>query len=276
MKEIVGSYFLLNGKTQIASGFDDHYKDHYVNVYEVIRMINGALMFLDDHLDRLYNSLKVSACDLPFSREEVVEMTRKLYSLNDFKDGNIKLIFSFSKQNRSFQESQIFFSKTSYPESDLYIRGIEVHPFRAERLNPNAKVYNVDLRTQIAEYRKKHNLREVLLVDRNKCITEGSMSNAFFLRDGKVITAPDHLVLVGITRKYVLKACELLKIPVIEKALSLDELSNVQAAFISGTSPKVLPIHHVGHYKMNVNNRNLRKLMEVYDQLMCENLSSLS
>jgi branched-chain amino acid aminotransferase len=106
----------------------------------------------------------------------------------------------------------------------------------------------------------------VLLVDRNGQITEGSRSNVFFIKDGEVFTAPADKVLLGVTRSKIIEIIKGMGVRLHEEAVSAGDIGSFDAAFISGTSPKVLPIASTGSTEFDVNDPILRKVMEKYDE----------
>ena len=86
---------------------------------------------------------------------------------------------------------------------------------------------------------------EALLVNENNLITEGSRSNIFFLRNNILFTAPDNMILNGITRKYILEICSENNITVKYEPVNADEISDYDAVFMTGTSPMVLPFNRI-------------------------------
>jgi len=79
-------------------------------------------------------------------------------------------------------------------------------------------------------------------VDQNGYITEGSRSNIFFIKNGKVHTPPAHAVLKGVTRSHVIGICKELGMEVTKGCLHKDEVSIIEGAFITGTTVDALPI----------------------------------
>ena len=77
----------------------------------------------------------------------------------------------------------------------LYTEGVKTILYYGERENPNAKIVNDNFRAKVTEEIKKSNAFEAILVDRNGLITEGSKSNIFAIKDGKLITAKAEAVL---------------------------------------------------------------------------------
>ena len=86
--------------------------------------------------------------------------------------------------------------------------------FFAERKDPESKVINHKLRSSIYHKLIHEGGYEALLVNENNLITEGSRSNIFFLKGETLVTAPDNVILNGITRKHILEICRENKIKV--------------------------------------------------------------
>ena len=109
----------------------------------------------------------------------------------------------------------------------------------------------------------------MLLVNREGRITEGSRSNVFFIRGREVWTAPSDRVLLGVTRSKVIDVIREAGLDLHFKSVREDHLASFDAAFISGTSPKVLPIASIGDISYDVNDPVLRDIMKRYET--CEN-----
>ena len=104
-------------------------------------------------------------------------------------------------------------------------------------------------------------------------VTEGSRSNIFFLRGDEVFTTPSEAVLLGVTRQKILEACAAAGIRVTERYTSREEIGTYEAAFVSGTSPKVLPIASAGPVQMDPQHALLRRIMKLYDEICEESLA---
>ena len=83
-------------------------------------------------------------------------------------------------------------------------------------------------------------------------------------------TAPDSAILKGITRKYVLHLAEKLGIPIQKREIKRSELNNFSAAFICGTSPKILPVKEIDQHKFSISNRVVEQLIEAYNGLISD------
>jgi len=118
----------------------------------------------------------------------------------------------------------------------------------------------------------KENVFEVLLVDHEGNITEGSRSNVFFITKNNLITSPDEKVLQGITRKKIIQLCGNNNIPVIKKDIPLGEIVKLEGAFLTGSSPKVLPICAIDKIRFDPCNTLIKNIIGYYDKAIAEYL----
>ncbi len=234
-----GSYYILNGNVAEASVAVEADLSSGRSAYEVIRVIRGIPLFYQDHYDRLASTFMTIGKPLAADTNRLKEYLKKLLEMNKSDFCNIKVIV-FEKDG--YQNVLSYISKSYYPSEAEADTGVRTGIFRLERSNPNAKLLNRVYKDAVSAQIKEGGYFEVLLVDSHERITEGSRSNVFFVRKDRILTAPGEHVLKGITRKYVLEACRNAGYETVEEFIETEGLSNVDGAFLSGTSIKVLPI----------------------------------
>jgi branched-chain amino acid aminotransferase len=170
----------------------------------------------------------------------------------------------------------LFFIPHNYPTATDYAQGIKMVSLAAERTTPNAKVSNPALRAQADQMIKDQRISEILYVDRNGFITEGSRSNIFLVRDNALFTPALSQVLPGITREMVIEICVKNEIPLHETKIRYLDLETFQGIFITGTSPKVLPVRQIDDKYFAVNSKLLRFTIEEFDHLIREYLKDFT
>ena len=232
------------------------------SVYEVVRLIDGRPQFLPEHFERLENSMGSIGMAVPFTYQKLEESIHDLAEEGQIANHNIKLEVDVSGH------SILYLNPTHYPSAEQYAKGVRTELFDGERKNPNIKMMDQTLRDATDEAIKKHDLYEVILVDRDGCITEGSRSNVFFIKKGEVYTSPLHQVLPGVTRRKIIEIVKDKGIRVHEVPINASDIGSFDAAFISGTSPKVLPIASIGEETYDVNDPLLRDIMRWYDEAL--------
>lgn len=269
MSECFNKYFIYNSEIKKCEDFDENILYKGKSLYEVVRIIDGKPLFINKHLERIENSSKISKLDLWLSKEEIKEKIMQLIDRNCINLGNVKILFNFRENLLKKEEKKTFicyFVKHHYPKLEDYQNGVNTILYHGERKNPNAKIINMSFRVKVDKEIANKNAFEAILVDRNNYITEGSKSNIFMVKNANVMTAPLQGVLPGITRDIIINLCKNLQLNVTEEKIDYRNLKNLDALFISGTSPKVLPIKSVDNMNFNsADNEIVVKIMKAYD-----------
>lgn len=269
--KILGNKYVVNGNTADVSGFvPDMSADIY---YEVIRLIDSKALFLPDHLKRLQLSLSESGIDYPGDLR-IIKNLALLVHENSFTKGNIRI--SLQRSNGSEAVLHSYFIPYFYPDPSMYRKGVRLLIYPYIRPNPGIKKWDDQFRNAVSKFILEHKVYEVALKNLQNQITEGSRSNIFFIdRTGRLITPPDRDVLKGITRKYVLEIAAKEGIQIEERKIATDAMDSMASAFISGTSPKVLPVKQIDDFYFDVDHPVLQNLMEKFELLVQKHLTLL-
>lgn len=257
--EAVCEYLFVNHALQPTPAAEVFARIGADAIYEVIKLVDGAPLFFDAHMDRLRRSAELSGRNLAVSDGRALAEIRALVVRNRRDRINVKLVWDDSGSEEAFLT---YFLRSEYPGSAAYARGVHAIAFDAERPDPNIKTVRGSFRERVHAARERAGAYEALLVDRNGFLTEGSRSNLFFVRDGRVWTPPAAAVLMGVTRAKVLEICAEMGIAAAERPLHRDELSRVEGMFITGTTVDVLPIASVGDVRIDsVGQPLIRKIL---------------
>ena len=241
-------------------------------VYEVIRITKGVPLFFNQHINRLHQSLALS--NLPVINDENLRVSiKELLKANYVSEKNLKVVVYFANQQ---PKVYAFFIPSHYPPEQAYKDGVTVKLLTIERLRPNVKLENPTLRKTADGIIGGSNVYETLLVNDKGYITEGSRSNFFAIIDDKIITPPAGDVLEGITRKMVISLAKNNQLPIEERPIHTTEISLMSGAFITGTSPKVLPITQIEEHKLYPIPNITTQLLLFYNELTQTNLENES
>jgi branched-chain amino acid aminotransferase len=237
--------------------------DH--SVYEVIRVIDGIALFLEDHFARLKSSVQIRGFQFEMEFSDFRQNITELAKLNHQMNGNVKFVIA---EHEPVNKWSFSFIPHSYPEPKDYRQGVKVGLLFAERVDPNAKFIQNTVRELANQMIADEKLYEVLLVNRNGQITEGSRSNVFFVKGNRFYTAPASSVLEGVTRQKVLECLRELAFLIIEKEILASEIIHFEAVFLTGTSPKVLPVNCIGAVQFSAKNHLIGQLMAKYNSMI--------
>ncbi len=218
-------------------------------VYEVLRSYQGRIFALEEHLQRLANSLNalnINGVDI----DEVRRRIQKAFEQAQIPDAKIYFHITRGSAPRSYNfrqqlEPNFFLTITEISDdSKIKANGIAVstHPdWRWKRCDIKSLnlLANVLARADAAE----KGCDEAILVDEAGLITEGAGSAFFAVFGRKLQTAPlTTNILPSITRKYVIKAGENIRLEIIEKSLTADKASAADELFIAVTTKDIVPV----------------------------------
>lgn len=269
MEAIIERYFIKNEEILPADSFVvDTFNAGY-SLYEVLKVISGVPLFMEEHINRLAESAARTNHELSCSPAKIKEQINNLIQNCQTETGNIKLVMDYPPDSNTEADFYAFFIPYHYPSPTDYLNGVATISYNAERKNPQAKVINRDFTNIIKQLIEQHHVYEALLLDNNGFVTEGSRSNIFMVQENTVFTAPLQNVLPGITRGCVIALCRELSLTVREKKIHQNELIDMEALFLTGTSPNVLPINSVDQRQYDsAAHPVVQRIMQAYDNLI--------
>jgi len=259
-----GQYFLRDHTLQPVTRFAAHAPTVSTCIYEVIRVLGTQALFINDHLERLNNSFRIAGFRYTQNKESLLLDLKHLIATNPIDEGNIKLEFHFIDNGET--RLMAYYVQTNYPTEAQQKSGVKCSLQFTERQDPNAKIYNPEVREKANTLIEQLEVYETLLVNHNSCLTEGSRSNLFFIKDNTLITAEDSMVLPGVIRKQVLHSAKEEGIPIVFQSVSIEEIAQMDAAFITGTSPRMLAIAQLGDVSFKVNHPLFITLSDLLQQ----------
>jgi branched-chain amino acid aminotransferase len=236
-----------------------------------MRYNSSVLIFLRDHLERMRKGFERLQENVHFTQKSAISSLMLLVNKIGNFEGNIKLLGKSDEKQVSFACYGI---PHHYPSTELYKKGIVLNTIAIERPNPSIKqVHVANSISKKISARIKDEIYESLLVDHNNSITEGSRSNFFLIHGNSLFSAPESKILNGITRRYILKIAETLNIPVLRNDIQLNQLHQFEAAFICGTSPKILPVRKINEIHFNPQHQIVNILIERYNIILKEQIA---
>jgi branched-chain amino acid aminotransferase len=197
---------------------------------------------LELHLRRLYDPLAGLAVKPQVSTLELRTALREL--LQDFAAGEARVRISLSTVESPGQVF-VMLEPLKLLAETVYQRGVRVVLSHEERQNPRLKA--TSFIGQSNGERKsilKSGIFEALMIHKD-LILEGLTSNFSAVRAGKIITARNG-ILLGVTRRTVLRLAHLNGIGVEYRPLCVDELPSIDEAFITSSSRGVVPVVEIG------------------------------
>ncbi len=225
-------------------------------VWEGIRLHKSKLVFIEQHLDRLFESAQGISLDLPLSREDIINELKKVLIKNNMDDDiHIRLIISRGDKITPYQNPNAnvgpinFVIIPEYKKTDpsTYSEGVSIG--RVANIRPNEHIlspqYNTlsKLNCILASIEaNKLGYDEGIMNDINGNISTCNSTNLFFIEDNQVITSTGEYCLNGITRGKVIELCHENNIQCNETDFTFQDIENCDEAFVTGTFGGIIPV----------------------------------
>jgi branched-chain amino acid aminotransferase len=224
-------------------------------VFEGIRIYAGKVFRLREHIERLYDSAKHIALEIPLTREQTTDAVLHTVQANAKKDGYIRLIVTrgaggLGIDPRKTTDPQVIIivdDISLYPQ-ELYENGLEVitssfvrnHP---NALNPRIKSLNY-LNNILAKIEAvRAGCLEAIMLNVHGEVAECTADNIFLVKRGVLKTPPPHAgILEGVTRDFVIELARDAKVPFQETTLTRHDVYCADECFLTGTGAEIIPV----------------------------------
>jgi branched-chain amino acid aminotransferase len=224
-------------------------------LFETMRSYGNKVFRLEDHLERLYQSLDLIYLNVPITRNEMRFAILETLKRNQRPDSMVRLTISRGEQTTGFH-----IDPEACPTLVIIVRELEPLPeewleegikislfpstaFRVGGLTQQIKSCNFLSYILVRELAHRKNSTEGILIDDDDRITEGSTSNLFIVKDGLLKTPQlNRYILPGITRKVVLELAENRGIPISRQTLKSEDIYHADEVFITNSRVEILPV----------------------------------
>ena len=245
---------LVPSEQAVVSVFDHGYL-YGDGVFEGIRIYDGVIFRLDEHLERLYDSAKSILMTIPIAYEEMAQAVMDTVRANGLQKGYIHLVISrgpgdLGLDPRNCPKPTIVIIADTiklFPE-EFYQNGLKIVTVPTRRnspaaLNPQIKSLNYLNSVLVKIEAAQAGALEALTVNADGYVCEGSGDNVFIIKKGKVYTPPVYLgALDGITRREIFAICEHLGITLVETPFTRHDVYIADECFLTGTAAELIPV----------------------------------
>jgi branched-chain amino acid aminotransferase len=254
----VSNKIYINGKLFDKSEAKVSVYDHGLlygdGVFEGLRIYNGKVFRLHEHLDRLYDSARHIYLEIPMPKADMLKAVESTVAANKKRNGYIRLVVtrgagSLGLDPRKTTDPQVIVivdDISMYP-TELYENGMEIITAATIRnhrnaVNPRIKSLNY-LNNILAKLEAiRAGCMEALMLNHKGEICECTGDNVFLVKRGTLKTpSVDAGILEGVTRNSILEIARGLEIPVQETVLTRHDIYTADECFLTGTAAEVIP-----------------------------------
>lgn len=224
-------------------------------IFEGIRAYNGKVFRLGEHLDRLWDSARAIALEIPISKDEMGKAIYETLKVNDLPDGYIRLIVTRGAGTlgidpfRASNPQVIIIADTiSLYAPEYYEKGLQIVTASTIRNHPgalNARIKSLNYLNNVLAKIEAINAgaKEALMLNHKGELAECTGDNIFLIRDDELYTPPLSAgILGGVTRKAVMEIADLLGRKTHEVALTRHDVYVAHECFLTGTAAEVIPV----------------------------------
>jgi branched-chain amino acid aminotransferase len=250
-------------------------------VWEGLRLHQGTLLFLEEHLDRLYWGLGQIHLDIGLDRQALVAELRRLLEANAMQDGvHIRLMVTRGRKSAPNQDPRnavgpptvAIVAEYKMPDPGLATRGLSLrtasircspkHMFDM-RLNSHSRLNLIMALLEAIDA----GADEALMLDPQGHVSSCNATNFFCVRNGEVVTSSGEYCFNGVTRGNVIRLCQENDISIRQCDFELDEALGAQEAFVTGTFGGITPVREIDGRRLTATlpgpmTRRLRGLYE--------------
>ena len=250
---------------------------HYGScVFEGERIYGGTIYKLKEHTERLFKSAEVLGMKIPFTQDQISAACIEAAQAQNIKDGYVRPVvfrgsemMAVSAQNTKIHVAIAVWEWPSYFDPKEKLKGIRLDIADWKRPAPDtaptqakaAGLYMICTLSKHAAEAKGY--ADAMMLDYRGYVAEATGANIFFVKEGSLHTPIADCFLNGITRQSVIAIAKAHQIPVIERHILPDELSQFSECFITGSAAEVTPVSEIGPYKFKPG-RLTETLMNAY------------
>ncbi len=242
-------------------------------VWEGVRIYNGRIFSLDEHVDRLQASAKILAfANIP-SKEFIVDAIKQTLRANSFyNDAHIRLTLTRGEKITSGMDPRlnqygctlIVLAEYKPPvyDNSQGVKLITSHIRRNSPMHVDSKIHHNNLINNIlAKIEANYcGADDAIMLDNLGFVAETNACNIFMVKNGTLLTPHADACLPGITRARVIALAKQLEIPVVERNISIAEFYIAQEVFTTGTMGELTPVNEIdGRLIEDTNDSNIRE-----------------
>ena len=228
-------------------------------VWEGLRLVNGGIPFLRQHVERLYEGAKAIFMDVGVTPDELVRRLFDCIDANRMEDGvHIRLMVTRGVKATPYQDPRVTISPATIviipehktPNPEKFDKGLRLHTVNVRRGAPDVQDQKLNSHSKLncitaCVQAMNAGADEALMLDPLGFVATCNSTHFFIVRRGEVWTSTGQYCIPGITRANIVALCRENAIPVFEKAFSLYDVYGADEAFCTGTFAGLTPVREI-------------------------------
>ena len=236
---------------------------HYgSSVFEGERIYHGKIYKLKEHTARLFFSAETLGMKIPYTQDEINQACIDAAAAQNITDGYIRPVafrgsemMAVSAQNTKIHVAIACWPWPSYFSPEEKLKGIRLDFAKWRRPSPetepvHAKAAGLYMICTLSKHEaESKGYADALMLDYRGYVAEATGANVFFVKDGSLHTPMPDCFLNGLTRQSVIAIAKEHQVPVIERHIKPEEMSEFSECFLTGSAAEVTPVSEIGTFR---------------------------
>ncbi|MEY4052039.1 MAG: hypothetical protein RIR64_1024 [Bacteroidota bacterium] len=217
-------------------------------IFDFLRVAKNKPLFIEDHLDRFFNSAKIMRLNIPQTRADIKNIVAELIEKNKMDYSGIRMIIAGGDAPDGYTIEHphliVIQAPLAEPTLTLPTTGIKLASYNYQRQIPEVKTTDYLMAIWLQPWMKEQGADDILY-HHNGMVSECPRSNFFIVTKDNVLVTAEKNMLNGVTRKNILAVCKANGIIVETRDLQLSEILEAKEAFITSSTKRIIPVHQV-------------------------------
>jgi branched-subunit amino acid aminotransferase/4-amino-4-deoxychorismate lyase len=239
-------------------------------IFDYLRVSNNKPLFIEAHLDRLFNSAEIMRLSIAQSKEELKKIVADLIEKNNIPFSGIRLIIAGGDAPDGYTITKphlvIIQQPLEAPPAQMATKGIQLVSHFYQRQLAEVKTTDYLMAVYLQPWMKSVGGDDILYFN-NDSVSECPRSNIFMISQDNTIVTPANNMLKGITRKNIITVAEAHQLKLEQRDISLAEIKQAKEVFITSSTKRITPVAGLDEQKFSLEGPNSLSA-QIFDHLL--------
>lgn len=239
-------------------------------IFDYLRVSNNKPLFIEAHLDRLFNSAEIMRLSITLSKEELKKIVADLIEKNNIPFSGIRLIIAGGDAPDGYTITKphliIIQQPLDAPPAQMATKGIQLVSHFYQRQLAEVKTTDYLMAIHLQPWMKSQGGDDILYYN-NDTVSECPRSNIFMVSQDNTIVTPARNMLKGITRKNIIAIAEAHHLKLEQRDISLSEMKKAKEVFITSSTKRIIPVSRLDEQNFSLEGSNSLSA-QIFDHLL--------
>lgn len=239
-------------------------------IFDYLRVSNNKPLFIEAHLDRLFNSAEIMRLSIALSKEELKKIVADLIEKNNIPFSGIRLIIAGGDAPDGYTITKphliIIQQPLDAPPAQMATKGIQLVSHFYQRQLAEVKTTDYLMAIHLQPWMKNQGGDDILYYN-NDTVSECPRSNIFMVSQDNTIVTPARNMLKGITRKNIIAIAEAHHLKLEQRDISLSEMKKAKEVFITSSTKRIIPVSRLDEQNFSLEGSNSLSA-QIFDYLL--------